>query len=336
MVSRRDAKDWAREHMKGLWTSPMIPFTPDYKLDEDGIRQNVEYMIGCKTEGIGFGFSEPWVLSLAERKRAMEVSVDAIRSRVHCYLHSTDHSVEETINLTNHAKALGAEAVMVWTPYEWAKNQQMIVDYFTYVSSKCDIAIFAYNTYHSGIAMTPETVGKLADIEGICALKNAINDVSHSVQCMRVAGDRIVVSDPLEDHLLTMTLHFGQQIMLGTTSVFLMQSPHRQPIREYYELAKAGKAAEAAQKYYELQPLRDIWVGMYQVLWDKKAAKHPLPYIKHWMDLNGMAAGPVRPPMRGLSAQDKAEFTERLHGAGGWYRQLFPKGAPDGSERKSK
>ena len=57
------------------------------------------------------------------------------------------------------------------------------------------------------------------------------------------ASAEIVVSDPLEDHLLTMTLQFGQQVMLGTTSVFLMQTDKCQPVQEYYELAKAGKRA---------------------------------------------------------------------------------------------
>jgi 4-hydroxy-tetrahydrodipicolinate synthase len=323
MVHKRDAKDWAREHMTGLWTTPMIPFAPDLTLDEQGIRHNVERLLQAKCDGIGFGFSEPWVLSIAERKRAMEVSVDAIGRRVPAYLHSTDHSVEETINLTRHAEAVGADAVMIWTPYEWAKSQDMICDYFEYVASKVNIAIFAYNTYHSGICMTPETVDRLANIENVCALKDAINDVSHTVRCAELAGDRIVVSDPLEDHLLTMTLHFNQQVMLGTTSVFLMQSPTAQPVRDYYLLAKQGNAAEAARKYYELQPLRDVWTGIYQVLWEKKAAAHPLPTIKHWMDLIGMSAGPVRPPMHPLTDAQKAQFKTRLEAAG-WQQKLYP------------
>lgn len=323
MIHKRDAKDWAKTHVKGIWTSPIIPFTPDLRLDEAGIRNNVERMIQAKADGIGFGFSEPWVCSLAERKRAMEVANDAVHGRVHSYLHSTDHSVEETINLTRHAEAVGAEAVMIWAPYEWAKNQNMICDYFEYVASKVDIAIFAYNTYHSGICFTPETVARLARIPNVCALKDAVNDVSHTLRCMELAGDQIVVSDPLEDHLLTMTLHFDQQVMLGTTSVFLMQSPACQPIREYYDLARAGKAAEASRKYYELQPLRDVWNGIYQSLWDKKAALHPLPFIKLWMDLIGMSGGPVRPPMHPLTDEQKAGFRERLE-ASGWMDRLYP------------
>jgi 4-hydroxy-tetrahydrodipicolinate synthase len=324
MVHKNDAKDWAREHVKGLWTSPMYPFTQDYKLDEAGIRHNVEYMIQSKAAGIGFGFSEPWVCTHAERKRAMEVSVDAIKRRVPAYLHTTDHSVEETVNLTKHAQAVGADAVMIWPPYEWAKSQEMVIEFYEYVASKVDIAIFLYNTWHSGICMTPETIAHLSKIPNVCAVKDAVNDVPHTVRCMELCGDQVVISTAVEDHLLTMTLQFGQQLLLGATSVFLMQSPHCQPIQEYFDLARAGKAADASRKYYELQPLRDVWKGIYDVLWNKKGALHPLPVIKYWMDLNGMSAGPVRPPMHNLTEQQKAEFRERLD-ASGWMERLCPK-----------
>ncbi len=331
MANKKEAKDWARENLRGIWTSPMIPFKKDFSLDEEGIRLNVDRMIAVKSNGLGFGFSEPWVCSLAERKRAMEVAFEAANGRVHTYLHTTDHSVPETIALSQHAKDIGADAVMIWPPYEWAKSQDMIFDYYEYVASKVDIAIFAYNTYHSGIAMTPETVARIAQIPNICAVKDAVNNVPHTVRCMELAGDQIVVSDPLEEHLLTMTLEFGQQVLLGTTSVFLMQSPDCQPIHDYFVLAQNGKGAEASKKFYELQALRDVWTGIYQVLWDKKAAKHPLPVIKYWMDLMGMAAGPVRPPMHQLSEEQKSDFRIRLEDAG-WMDRLFPNRARKRSE----
>ena len=323
MIHKKEAKEWARARMKGLWTSPMYPFTPDFKLDEAGMRRNVEHIIQSRADGIGFGFSEPWVCSIAERKRLMEISIDAIKRRVPSYLHCTDHSVEETINLTRHAQDVGADAVMIWPPYEWAKNQQMVIDYYEYVASKVDIAIILYNTYHSGIAMTPETIAHLADIPNVCTVKDAINDVAHTVRCIELCGDRLVFSTGVEEHLLNVTLHFGVQLLLGSTSVFLLQTPHCQPIREYFELARAGKAAEASKKYYELQPLRDVWTGIYQSLWEKKGALHPLPFIKYWMELNGMAAGPVRPPMKNLGEREKAEFRERLEKSG-WMERLNP------------
>ena len=96
-------------------------------------------------------------------------------------------------------------------------------------------------------------------------------------------------------------------------------------MREYWELARAGKGAEASRKYYELQPLRDTWKGIYESLWNKKAALHPLPLIKYWMDVVGMVGGPVRPPLQQASAEDKAALKERLM-ASGWLEKLYPQG----------
>ena len=246
MVNRVDAKAWAREKMVGMWTTPTVPFTEDYKLDEAGMKHNIEHLLKTKVNGIGFGFTEPWVMTIAERKRAMEVSIGTINKRVSSYLHATDHSAEETVNLINHAEAVGSDAVMVWTPFEWGKDQNMIYDYFEYITSKTNLAIFPYNTWHSGISIAPETAARLAKIPAVCAMKDAINDVPHTLACMEAVGKEIIICEPLEDHLLMMVLNFNQQILLGATSVYLMQSPHCQPVQEYFDLARAGKAAEAA------------------------------------------------------------------------------------------
>lgn len=323
MIHKRDAKDWARQHMKGLWSTPMFPFTPDLKLDEAGMRKNVEYLINVKANGIGFGYSEPWSCTLAERMRAMEISVDAVNKRVPAYLHATDHSIEETVNLIKHAEAVGADAVQVWPPYEWCKNQNMAVEYYEYICSKTDIAMFAYNTLHSGIGLTPETLARIAKIPNICAIKDALNDIPHVIRTQELCGNLAVVSDPHEHNLLTMTVAFKHTLMLGTTSVFLMQSPHYQPIKEYYDLAVAGKEAEAAVKFYELKPLRDLWFGIYEGLWKKEVAAHPLAFIKYWMELNGMSAGQVRPPLKQLSESEKTWFRGQLK-ATGWFEKLFP------------
>ena len=50
---------------------------------------------------------------------------------------------------------------------------------------------------------------------------------------------------------------------------------------------------------------------------------HPLPLIKYWMELNGMAAGPVRPPMHNVTEQQRVEFRERLQQSG-WMERLNP------------
>lgn len=327
MANRKEAKEWARAHLKGLFTSPSIPFTADFKLDEAGMRKNVAHISALKADGIGFGFTEPWVMTLEERKRGMEVAVDAAKGTgMVAYLHATDHSVPETIGLINHAKNVGADAVMVWVPYEWAKSQDMAYDFYDYVAARCDIAIFSYNTYHSGINLAPETIARIASIPNICAVKDAINDPEHVQRCHDLCGNQVVISDPFEENMMVSLKRFDQQVLLGTTSVQLMQSAHYQPVKEYFELWKAGKKEEAERKFKELQPLRDLWTDIYTVLWanKEKGVVHPLAYIKYWMDQFGMVGGLLRPPMKQLTDQERAEFKKRLESSG-WMEKLFPK-----------
>ena len=320
-VGNRESKAWAREHVKGLWTTPMIPMLADGSIDHDGIRQNTEYILSLDVGGVGFGFSEPWYLTLRERMDAFKVFVDAVGKRVACYVHALDYSVPETIALVNYCREIGADAVMLWVPMEFGKSEAMACAWYEHVASQVEMPIFAYNTYHSGLSLSIDAIRRLAEVENIVALKDAVNDFGHTVEALQAVGERIVVSNPLEEYLPAMLTYTSQQVMLGTTSVFLMQSPHRQPINEYVALIEQGRLAEAWNLYYELKPLRDIWTGIYSVLWEKEAAQHPIAMIKYWMELMGLRGGPVRPPLTQLSEAAKAGFRERLE-ATGWLEKL--------------
>ncbi|MEA2682307.1 MAG: 4-hydroxy-tetrahydrodipicolinate synthase [Chloroflexota bacterium] len=320
-VNNQEAKAWAREKVRGLWTTPMIPMLDDGSIDHEGIRHNVEYMLGIGVGGMGFGFSEPWYLTIAERREAFKTFVESVAGRVPCYVHAVDYSVPETVALIKYAGDIGADSVMIWVPMEFAKTEGMALDWYEYIASQVQMPIFAYNTYHSGINLSMDAIRRLAAVENIVALKDAVNDFGHTIAALDAVGDQILVSNPLEEYLPAMLTYTNQQVMLGTTSVFLMQSPRLQPINDYVKLIEQGKVAEAWAAYYALKPLRDIWTSIYAVLWDKEAAMHPIATIKYWMDLMGMRGGTVRPPLKPLSDDAKAAFKARLE-ATGWYDQL--------------
>lgn len=320
-VKNAEAKGWAREHVKGLWTTPMIPMNEDGSIDHEGIRQNIEYIVALGVGGVGFGFSEPWYLTLRERMDAFRVFVDAVAGRVPCYVHALDYSVPETVNLVRYCGEIGADAVMLWAPMEFTKSEDMAVDWYTYVAGQVEVPIFAYNTYHSGINLSIGAIERIAAAENVVALKDAVNDFGHTIQALKAVGDRILVSNPLEEYLPAMHIYSDQQVMLGTTSVFLMQSPQRQPINEYVASLERGDYAEAWRQYYELKPIRDLWTGIYAVLWEKEAALHPIATIKYWMDLMGMRGGTVRPPLKPLTSEQKDAFRARLE-ATGWFEKL--------------
>lgn len=323
MVGRHEAKDWAQAHLKGLFCSPPVPFTREYALDEVGVAENVERVIAAGASGVGFGFLDAWGLTIAQRKHAMDLIAEATGDRAMCTFYTADHSVAETIELSLHARAIGAEAIILWVPYEWASSQDVMHDYVEYVAGKVDLPIVAFNTPHSGATMTHETMARIAKIPNVCGFKNAIKDPQHTIRAMEMFGDEVVLSHPFEEHLLNMTVQHGQQVLMGSTSVYLMQSSERQPIVDYLRLGQQGDLERATAIRDELAPLREVWASIYEVLWDDKKAAHPMGLIKYWMDVLGMAGGPMGPPMPQPDEAAKAAFRERLDAAG-WERLLFP------------
>lgn len=323
MVGRHEAKDWARTHLKGLFSSPSAPFTPAFDLDEAGIVRNVERVLAAGASGVGFGFLDAWGLTIAQRKRAMSLIAEATGDRAMCAFYTADHSVAETVDLSAHAKSVGAAAIILWVPYEWASSQELMHDYIAYVAAKVDMPVIAFNTPHSGLTMSHETMARIVTIPNVCGFKNAIKDPAHTIRAMDMFGDQVVLSYPFEDQLLEMTVQHGQQVLLGSTSVYLMQSPERRRIVDYLGLAEQGDISGAERVREELTPLRDVWAGIYSVLWDEKKAAHPMSFIKCWMDVLGMAGGPMGPPMPQLDETTEAAFRDRLDAAG-WERLLFP------------
>jgi 4-hydroxy-tetrahydrodipicolinate synthase len=239
------------------------------------------------------------------------------------YVHALDYSIPETVALANYAKEAGADAVMWWVPIEFARSDEQAVEWFRTVAPQVDMPVFAYNTYHSGRSFAPETFERIVELPNICTIKDAVNDYAHAVELLDRVGEQVVVSNPLEEYLPSMLINTRQQVLLGATSVYLMQSPARQPVRDYVDAIASGDEASAWEQYYALKPLRDVWTDVYRVLWVKEAASHPIPTLKAWMDLAGMRGGAVRPPLHDLTPEQVREFAARLEGTG-WADKLYP------------
>lgn len=315
MANASSAKGWAREHITGIWTSPLIVFDEQLELDFAGLAANVDHLIeGLGANGLGHGHSEPWCLSVEERKRSMEAFVAAVGRRCPTYVHATDHSAPVTVELVNHGASVGADAVMLHPPFEWAKTDDQIVDYYRYVADRTDIAIIVLNTPHSGRLMSPELIAEIAEIPAVCALKDGIQEYEATFETWKRCGDEIVISHPYEADVIRSIVEMGQQVQLGTSAFFMMQSTDFQPYRAYFDAAQAGDVDRAQAIYDALEPARSLWKEMYSVLYSD-APEHPIPLEKLWMDEIGMRGGPVRPPLHRVAPEHAASFRAKVREA---------------------
>lgn len=318
-VAAGEAKAWARHAVHGQWIPLLGATTADDRVDEEGIRAGVRHAMRLNIGGLACSsLFEPWSSTHDERRLQLEVFLDEVGGRFPVYATVTDHSIKETVRLAQHAFTYGAALVTINCPYEHAKSEAQILSFFRYVCREIDGPVALYNTPHSGTILSPELIARLAEIENVCAIKNAIGDYAHTCRLFELVSDQIVISDPTERHYLRNIVENRQQALFSTTASQLMQSPSWQPIDEYATAAWAGDVERANALYAAIEPLRIIWDDLYKVLWEcgNAPATHPIAYTKYWQQLMGMPAGPPRPPLLPLTEQQKEDFRHRLESTG--------------------
>lgn len=316
--SKTEAKSWARKNMVGHWTTMVTPFTPDDKIDEAGLRKNIEYVLKLGTEGLGFTWSygEFWALTLEERKRIAEIAVDQVRGRALVGIHTSDACLANCLELTKHAEAIGADiSILIGPPI--AKTDIQVYEFFKYIADKVNIGIAIYNNpVVAGFLITPPGIARLGDLPNVIATKEAYPEVHKILDVFKLAGNKMVVSSP-NDELYFYAPFCGvyQQCLFASEYDWMCDTPERQPRREFLNLALKGDLLKAAAVYREkVRPIKDIrhkWFRMFQ-----KQGLFPVHLGKYWGELMGMAGGPVRLPSLPLTEEEQKSLRQDLEQVG--------------------
>ena len=318
--SRSEAKEAARESFKGVWAALTSPFTESGELDEDGLRRNMRYVTeeleldGVFCTGV---MGEYWSLTPQEWRRSIEIVVEEARGRCLVIAHTGHGSVDETVSLTHHAQEVGADfAIMITPVYPLIKSDGGIYEYYKYVCDRVDIGVWLFDGPYAGPGLNPELAARLAEIENIVGMKQAWPLEKHDAY-HRLLNDKIVLSQPGEANWLTLIRDYGQQVHMSSPNPYLLQRPGYMPMREYTALAEQGRFDEAeevnrSEKLEALRALEQKWIR-------RRIPEEgilPIAWIKAWTSLLGMAAGPVRPPLENVSAEDLEQLRKELEAAG--------------------
>jgi len=314
---KHEAKEAARAQFRGLWAAITSPFTPDGALDEAGLRRNLRYLIDVlHIDGIFCtgNMAEFWALTTAERRRSVEIVVEEARGRCLVMAQTGHHAAHETVELTRHAQEVGADYVALINPYYPPMDEQAVYDWFAFVAARVDIGIWLFDSEYAQYTLSPELIARLAELPNVCGIKIG-GTLEHYAAVARLCGDRLVLSHPSERAWLGLMRDYGQRSYMSSATPFLFQTATDQRLREYTELGLAGRFPEAEQVARTLEPLRAVharWIG---APWRERRVI-PIAYVKAWSELLGLAAGPVRPPLRPITAEEQAALRADLERVG--------------------
>jgi 4-hydroxy-tetrahydrodipicolinate synthase len=314
---KNEAKEYARTVLKGVWTALPYHFTPDDKLDEQAIRVSLERCItDLKIEGhyCSGNVAEFWSLTNEERMRAHEVNVEAAKGRIPLIAGCHHQNPYEVVTLANHAEAIGVDFVIILTPYQGAKDDNAVVDFYRFVAERINIGIVLFNIPTLYYPIHEHLAKRLAAIPNVCGFKQAAPGPAATIALREAIGKQLVVSVADETPWLQNLAVMGDQWLLNYCP-HLYQVPGYVPIHDYTQAALAGDMNRAVRISRELNGLRAVhakWVGGY----GKPTGRTPSAEQKYWMELIGMPGGPVRAPCSELSEEKRSELRADLEATG--------------------
>ena len=181
--------------LKGAFTAIVTPFK-NGQLDEEAYRQLIEAQIEGGIHGLvpcGTTGESP-TLSHTEHKRVVEICLEQVKKRVPVIAGSGSNSTAESLELTKHAQAAGADYALMITPYYNKPTQEGLFQHYKTITDATKIPVVVYNVPgRTSLNLLPETMARLAEIPNIVGLKDATGDLKQGSKTLDLCGDKITV-----------------------------------------------------------------------------------------------------------------------------------------------
>ncbi len=176
---------------KGVITALVTPFR-DGLIDEAAFRRLLERQIEGGVHGVApVGTTgETATLSPDEHKRVVELCVEIVAGRISVIAGAGANATAEAIDLVKHAKAVGADAALVVTPYYNRPSQEGLYQHYAAIDAAVDFPVIVYNVpSRTGSDISNDTLARLAKLKSIRGIKDATGDLVRANLMRLVCGE---------------------------------------------------------------------------------------------------------------------------------------------------
>ncbi|BAL83733.1 putative dihydrodipicolinate synthase [Selenomonas ruminantium subsp. lactilytica TAM6421] len=286
---------------RGAGVAIITPYTEDGinfaelgRIIDDQIKNHTDAIIITGTTG------ESATMSDAEHRAAIKFAVEHVKGRIPVIAGTGSNETSYAVDLSKYAESVGADALLVVTPYYNKCTQKGLIAHYTAIADAVNIPIILYDVpSRTGVAIATETYVALSKHPNIVAVKEANGDLSKILRLRAAVGDDLVLYSGNDDQIVPILSLGGQ----GVISVLSNVAP-----QETHDMCQAffdGDTKKAEQMQIEYADLIDALF----------CEVNPIP-VKVAMRKLGYDAGPLRMPLSEMEPQheEKLEAALRNHG----------------------
>jgi 4-hydroxy-tetrahydrodipicolinate synthase len=328
-----EAREWAAHGgLHGIGDSLYTPFSgvDGDDIDYDAYRALVRYCVGDLRHSMLWltsGIAEWWSLTMDERKKLVAVAIEearAVAPDTVIQACTSAASAKESLELTQHAEANGADICYLQTPPMEVHAGEGVLRFFEYIADRTDIALGMFNSPSSGYVLTAEEMAEIHHrIPAVVAVKEGVQDSISRPPALHALAPELVI---WECDFLVYRAGWLQQGIVGPaqlgTAGYLYETPDRPILTGYWELIWDGRIADAIA-YAEETGFDRLGadIGQWFTCYPARA-----DYFTHWGEAFRYAASvmglPVgdyphsRPPQGILPEVAKAQIRKAYENAG--------------------
>ncbi len=280
----------------GVITALVTPLRND-AVDEEAMRRLIDEQIAGGVDGlvpVGTTGESP-TLTVEEHIRVIELTVQHAKKRVPVIAGTGSNSTRETIELSQAAKKVGADGLLLVTPYYNKPGQEHLYRHFKAVIEAVPLPTVLYNVPgRTACDLLPETLARLCEeIPQVVAVKEATGSALRASQILARTGDRLAVLSGDDASAFPIFALGGK----GVISVVSNVAPRE--FSAMWDAVVAGDWNKARELHFKLLPLSE---GLF-------VEANPVP-VKAALAMMGRMADELRPPLYPLAEQHR----EKLRG----------------------
>ena len=289
-----------RQQLGGSMVALVTPMHADGSVDWQALERLINWHIEQGTHGIvAVGTTgESATLGFREHDEVIERTVEIVDKRIPVIAGTGGNATDEAIRLTRHAKRVGADASLLVCPYYNKPSQEGLYRHFHAIAMAVDIPQILYNVpSRTGVDMLPETVGRLAEIDNIVAIKEAKGSIERIHDLIEHVGDGMDIYSGDDGTAMESMLVGGK----GNISVVANVVPRL--MSDMCLAATAGERERAERLDADMQ-------GLHTALFMEA---NPIPVKWALQDMGWIEAG-IRLPLTPLAEHFHDHVREALRG----------------------
>lgn len=267
-----------------------VNFAEFKKLIEFQIEEGIDGIVVCGTTG------ESSTMSTKEKQEAIKFCVDTVAKRVPVIAGTGSNNTASSIELSKYAESVGADGLLLVTPYYNKTTQEGLVAHFNAIANSVSIPVVLYNVpSRTSINIEPKTCVQLAKTPNIVAIKEASSNITQIAKIAELCGEELTLYSGNDDQIVPI-LSLGGIGVISVLSNIMPKETHN--MVEYY---LSGNVKEATKLQLDTLSLTNALFS----------EVNPIP-VKAALNMMGYAVGTPRLPLIEMTNSTKENLRKEM------------------------